>query len=143
MDNFIFSDEQYLQLQTEYAKQLNTAHHLQLNRLDDIITNIENNNFGLDLSMQNTVKSDLIQAKQILEILHLTPNQNSNYISDSTSNPFELVYMLSTLSYELNNEMPSSPYQLIFSKANKLITNCIIEIANYFKNKNIKVFKFL
>ena len=142
MNNFdyIFTQEQYEQLNQAYSKKLHQSTSSISIDLNSVVTTLEKHAFNLPTKLQAKIQNNLLQAK---EILHLV------YIADSTqtitinNNPFHLISILASISNKLNSYTIKSPYQTLFLKANELIISSIELIANNFENKLIKIFKYL
>ena len=136
----LFSDAEYEALKSAYNNILHSNSAECLSYLNGILKVLENNNFQMPLTLQNEILADLSQAKQILGILcvdNVCSNLNLN------GNIFTLLFYLSHLSSLLNSHTIKSANQILHLKTNNLIINCINKISKYFKNKNLKLFKFI
>jgi len=139
MDNLVFSETQYKKLQQEYSKQIPTFCPKSINKLNSIISSLKINGFQLPIELQNNSLNKLAQAKELLNILHISNTCNDISLSD---NPFDIISSLSEISIDLNRYNLKNIYQIICIKSNNLILETINQISNYFKNKNIKIFKY-
>ena len=139
MDNLVFSEAQYKQLQQEYSKQIPAFCTDPLNKLNSIISVLKINNFQLPLELQNNSINKLSQAKELLNILNSSDNYNNINLSN---NPFCIISYLTEISIDLNKYNLKNIYQIICIKSNSLILETINQISNYFKNKNIKILKY-
>ncbi len=138
MDNFdlILTDTQYKIINNEYKK-ISLPQPVEiLNLLTSIIHNLEINGFMLPLNLQNKTLNQLLNAKQLLNILYQEKSTNRALINN---NPFELLKHLTNVSLKLNSHSLKSFYQTIYLKTNSLILNLIYEISQYFANKTIKI----
>ena len=135
MDNFnnILRPEQYTKLQQEYSKILTPPLDDCINLLNNIISSLETQGFGMPLRLQNQTLNTLNHARQILEISHQSKPLQKIKISNS---PLELIYQLSNLSIKLTSyNYFKSPYQILNFKTNNLIMDCILNILRYFIKK--------
>jgi len=139
MDNFVFTEEQYKKLQQEYLKQTPQFNRELIAKLNCIIKTLENNSFQLPIELQNASLNKLLQAKELLNILYI---DNSTTSLTLPNNPFALINLLTQISIDLNLYSLENIYKIISIKANNLILETIGQISNYFKDKNIKIFKF-
>lgn len=139
MDDFIFNNFNYEQLQKGYNKQLK-ADDFCINHLNSLIKVLENSHFQMPLSLQNTILNTLLNAQQILDILY----KNHSYSNLTLqNNPFELIKHLNEISLTLNSHTLKSVYQILYLKSNNLILEAIKQISNYFSSKKIKIFHFI
>lgn len=129
---FVFSDEQYKLLSDGYSKIFTPSFSPAINALRNIISLLENNSFGLPLTLQNSIRNHLLQAKQTLNVLNRQPTRAHQHINH---NPFSLIATLSQVALELNSANPNSPNQILTSKANSQILQAINKTAKYFENK--------
>lgn len=139
MDDFIFNNFDYKQLQKEYNKQLKVDNFC-INYLNCIIKTLENNNFQMPLNLQNSVLNTLSNAQQILNLLY---KKNSCSTLNLQNNPFELIKHLNKISLALNSHTLKSAYQILYLKSNNLILDATNQICNYFSNKKIRIFHFI
>lgn len=139
-DIILFSDAEYLALKSAYDSIPRPNSIECLNYLNGILQILENNSFQMPLILQNDIFSDLSKAKQILEILCI---DNSYSHLNCDRNVFALISHLSHLSFLLTTNTIKSATQTLHLKVNNLIVGCINKIAEYFKNKNLKLFKFI
>lgn len=129
---FVFSNEQYKLLNDGYSKIFTPSFSPAINALHDVISLLENNSFGLPLTLQNSIRNHLLQAQQTLSILNRQPSHAHQHINRT---PFSLIVTLSQVALELNSANPNSPNQILASKANSQILQAINKTAKYFENK--------
>lgn len=139
--DFVFSEEQYKLLSAKYDKILCPDLTGPANSLGNAITLLENNNFQMPLDLQNKVLNQLLQAQQLLQILF--PQKPTPSPNTAPNNPFYLISILGQSSVNLRNPAMNTPYQIIAAKFNSTILDSINNIAKYFKNKQIKIFKHI
>lgn len=139
MDDFILNEEQYLELKNKYDELLIPKPNFSINELNQLILCLQNNNLKMPLSLQNKIYSQLLQAKEILNIVYT--NQPTGTHSE-INNIFKLIHHLCSISKELTANTLKSPHQILQLKANNLILECLVEISKYFSDKKIKIFKF-
>ena len=121
--DFIFTQEQYDQLQQAYSRALSPNIELSQSILNGIIHMLQHTSFMLPLHLQNEIIRDISQAKQILDILQHSQSRKSNIIGSSS--PFILIYTLAQLSKILNKQSLKSPYQILCIKSNELILSAV------------------
>lgn len=142
MNNFdyIFTPEQYEQLNQAYSKKLyqNTS-SISID-LNSVVTTLEKHGFNLPAKLQTKIQNNLLQAKEILHLVYIADSTHSITINN---NPFQLISILASISNRLNSYTIKSTYQVLFLKANELIISSIEIIANNFANKSIKIFKYI
>ncbi len=132
--DFVFSDEQYKLLSDGYKNIFTPNLSTTSNALNNTISLLEIQGFGMPLNLQNSIRNLLIQSYEILNILHKPQthtHQPLNY------NPFGLINALSQISINLNQFQPHTTYQALAAKANNLILQAINKISKHFQNKSI------
>ena len=137
--DLIFSEEQYNKLQEEYNKTLTMPNFIHIAKLKEIVKKIQLFSFDMPSSLRKEVCLNLENSIQILSIL----NKDNKQVELKISNPFSIIFELSSIVKELNSNHIDCPYKKICEKASKPLVEVICLIAKYFANKTIKTFKYI
>ena len=129
-DDFILSDQKYSELNSAYSK-LNQSHFSgAIEQLSSLCTIIENNSFGLPLSIQNSIRHNLLEAREILTLIFQNRTQSHKPLNN---NPVALIHELANISRTLNYKSFKSAYYILSCKANNIILQSIIDICKYYE----------
>ena len=142
MDNFIFTEQQYLQLKNAYEHFMGISPETILSDISSLISLLEYNNFNLPLILQNKVLNNLSTAYEIISVV-FNDKPTHQQIQMHHQNPFNLIKPLCQISINLTKYEFKSPYQIILLKANNFILKCIDIVCDYFSNKPLKTLKFM
>ena len=130
--DFVLSDKQYRILQQQYSSTINKDIWIVSKHLNGIISCLQTNGFGMSAEAKIQILNHLLLAKDIITLV--LPNKYGPTIQ-LNNEPLKLLYELSYLSTKLNSINHKSPLQIIFSKTNSIIIECINKICWHFLNK--------
>lgn len=131
--DYILDNKQYEKLNKAYQSILNTDIANIIKLLGVLISSLKNNNFTLPRLLHREIFDNLVQVKQMLNVLYI--DNTNHHPSIISHNPFNLIFHLCEISQQLNSHTIKSAYQILYLKSNLILINCIKKICEYFSNK--------